>query len=271
MTRAKRFDPAIHWEEIRREWRARVSAEYHSAAFTAELLHVLIRLGAPYDLLETAHRIVKDELVHAERSFAMLRAAGGEDQQIALRAESLCLPRYSALPFEQAACVAMSIFCLGETFAVPLFRAMARRTTHPRAAAALRRILKDESVHREFGWQLLDHLLEVDAARVRALAEQHLPTFLAEYELGYGVPLDAPEVVTAREEPYGLMPRARYVSTFEEALRQVVIPRFTKRGIAAAKLWDERRSSPSSLHPAPAPTTEVASLEPPSRLLHHRT
>jgi hypothetical protein len=238
----KKLDPAIHWEEVRREWRARVVAEYHSAAYTAELLHVLIRLGAPYDLLATAHRIVKDELVHAERSYAVLRAVGGEDDVVALREETLKLPTYAEGLFDQATCVAMQSFCLGETFAVPLFRAMFRKTTYPRAVAVLKRILKDESVHREFGWALLDYLLEVDAARVRAQGEGRLRGFLLDYQQGYG--LMAPgelEQVSAREEAYGLMPRSRYVAVFEETLERVIFPRFSRRGIDARTLWESAR------------------------------
>lgn len=244
MARKPRFDPAINWEEIRREWRARVVAEYHSSAFTAELLHVLIRIGAPYDLLLTAHRIVKDELIHSERSFGVLRAVGGEDSLVTLTEETLKLPLYSEHLFEQATCVALQTFCLGETFAVPLFRAMYRKTTHPQAQNTLRRILKDESVHREFGWQLLDYLLTRDEARVKAIAGRFLVGFLAEYERGYGlVPEGSEEHVGEKERAFGLMPRAEYASVFQETLSRVIFPRFTRRQIDARGLWVKHKAA----------------------------
>lgn len=234
----KRFDPAINWEELQREWRARVVAEYHSASFTAELLHLLIQIGAPYDLVYTAHRIVKDELVHAERSFVMLRAVGGEDSMVSLHEETLVLPAYAQTPLEQVICVDMHTFCLGETFAVPLFREMARRTKHPKATSVLKRILRDESVHREFGWALLDHLLERDDAKVKEVASAKLGGFLREFQFGYGTIREGKERVTSKEEPFGLMPRARYVKVFEETLQQVIFPRFQKRGIEAKSLLE---------------------------------
>ena len=54
-------------------------------------------------------------------------------------------------------------FCLGETFAVPLFNAMREHTTFPLAKRVLERVLRDEAIHRQFGWDALDALLEIDA------------------------------------------------------------------------------------------------------------
>jgi hypothetical protein len=233
----KSLPAGIFWDEVQREWRARVVAEYHSAAFTAELLHNLLQLGAPYDLLYTAHRIVKDEMIHAERSFALYTLFGGEESAIALREETLVLPRYAAAVFDQVSCVAMHSFCLGETFAVPLFRAMSRGTTHPRAKLLLRRILTDESTHREFGWDLLDFLCETKAERVRELALEHVPRFLDEFAQGYGTLYEGEERVREAERAYGLMPRAEYVAVFRETVEQVILPRFAKRGIDLSSRW----------------------------------
>jgi hypothetical protein len=224
--------------ELQREWKARIVAEYHSAAFTAELTHLLIRIGAPYDLLYTAHRIIKDELVHAEKSFSMFQAVGGQEQLVELRDDTLRLPVYSEDTFTQVTCTCLQLFCLGETFAVPLFREMNRRTKYYKAVFVLKRILRDESVHREFGWSLLDHLLERDAEKTKEIAKQHLGSFLRQYQSGYGRDNElVPERVGANEEPYGLMPRARYVKVFDETLQQVIFPRFAKRGIDAKSLF----------------------------------
>lgn len=224
--------PELNTAEVQREWKARVVAEYHSAAFTAELLHKMLQIGAPYDLLYQAHRITKDEMIHAERSFSLYESVGGEESAVTLREDTLTMPRYEARAFDQVACVAMHSFCLGETLAVPLFRAMARKTTKHRAKLLIQRIVKDESTHREFGWALLDYLCEVDANRVRALAATHLPGFIAEFKTGYGTVPDIPEEVGPAEEAYGLMPRTRYASVFDETMRQVILPRFLKRSIS---------------------------------------
>jgi hypothetical protein len=224
MSRPKK-DPNLNWAELQREWKARVVAEYHSAAFTAELVHLLIRIGAPYDLLYIAHRIIKDELIHAERSFTMFQALGGQEQLVELRDETLRLPVYSADTFAQVTCTALQFFCLGET----------------------KRIVKDESVHREFGWSLLDYLLERDSETTKEIARAHLGAFLRQYQQGYGTDHAAlPERVSPKEEPFGVMPRARYVKVFEEALHQVILPRFAKRGIDAEALWRQAGGAAST-------------------------
>ena len=102
----------------------------------------------------------------------------------------------------------------------------------------LKRILKDESVHREFGWSLLDYLLARDSETTKEIARTHLGPFLRQYQQGYGTDhASLPERVSSKEEPYGVMPLARYVKVFQEALHQVILPRFAKRGIDAEALW----------------------------------
>src|SRR5205085_11305013 len=69
--------PAVTSPRVRDEWRARIAAEYTSAAITQHLVLWLIQAGAPPDLIDAGLAIVGDELVHSRMSHEVYTAAGG--------------------------------------------------------------------------------------------------------------------------------------------------------------------------------------------------
>ena len=211
------------------EWRRRVQAEYRSAALTAQLLHRCIQLGLSDDLLATAQRIIADELDHARISAAVAVALGGSDEPVALSPADLCSPDRPEGPLADLVERTLQGFCLGETFAVPLFSRMRAGAESP-AREALDRILRDEAIHRQFGWDLLDTLLQIDELSVRAFAAQRLPELLSRFQIGYQP--DAPTVpLSPAEVAAGLIPLDAYRSAFEETMAEDIVPRFARRGI----------------------------------------
>lgn len=215
----------------RQEWANRVRAEYRSAAITARLLHLAIATGLPRELLDTALRIVRDELDHAELSHACLAAIGGGSLPVDLSLDALAPPAHADGPLAELVHHALHSFCFGETLAVPLFRAMRADTDHPVARTALDRILVDEAVHRAFGWLLLDALLEVDGPGVRAYVSTHLPSAFASYHRAYGAVPDAPPL-SPDERSVGLLSPAHYRSVFSETWARELRPRFERRAVA---------------------------------------
>lgn len=220
-------------ERARLEWKNRVTAEYRSSAVTAQVLHGLIQCGLPDELLRTAIRIVGDELDHAELSFDVLEAIGGDPEPSAIDVNQLAEPVAPEGPFATVLDAIVRNFCLGETLAVPLFAAMREGTTHPVARTALDRILRDEAVHRAFGWDALDALIERDPEAVRQRVSAKLPAWLRSYAQGYGtlrptVPMEAEELAV------GLIPIERYVAVFQRCLTDDMAPRFNRRGIVPA-------------------------------------
>ena len=215
------------------EWLRRVEAEYTSAAVTQELLLWLIKLGAPPDLITEGLRIVEDELAHAELSHATATQAGATERP-ALVQEQLGLHRHADRPLlVDAALQGVEIFCLGETVAVPLFVAMREHCTVPVAREALDRIVRDEVRHRDFGWSLLDWLVQAHGEPMRALVERELPRMLARVRANYG----QADFTHREEEPdpvdaaWGLMPTARYAEALERCIRRDYEPRFRRLGI----------------------------------------
>jgi len=220
---------------VRDEWRARIAAEYTSAAVTQHLVLWLIQAGAPPDLIDAGLAIVADELVHSRMSHEVYTAAGGT-QPPAIDRDQLALPR-SSDPLElDILRVAVRVFCLGETVAVPLFRHLREHCTEPLAKAALDRILRDEVRHRDFGWDLLDWLLSIDTEdQVPARVAAALPGMFVELEQSYGTANDAVAgddgSMTDADRAWGLAPPRDYAEILARTVERDYRPRFEARGI----------------------------------------
>jgi hypothetical protein len=225
-------------DRVREEWRARVAAEYTSAAITQHLVLWLIQAGAPPDLIEAGLAIVTDELAHSQLSHDVYVAAGGTAPPAIVR-EQLGLARQRE-PLElDILATAVRVFCLGETVAVPLFSHLRARCTEPVAREALDRILRDEVRHRDFGWDLLDWLLTGSiASEVSTRVAADLPGMLAELHGSYGtqnpaVAGDSGEMTDA-ERAWGLAPPREYAEILATTIEKDYKPRFAARGVALA-------------------------------------
>lgn len=222
-------------ERVRQEWRARIAAEYTSAAITQHVTLWLMQAGGPPDLIDAGLAIVADELAHSRLSHEVYTAAGGSEPP-ALDRDALGLSRTGA-PLEHdllRACV--RVFCLGETVAVPLFRHLREACTVPSARAALDRILRDEVRHRDFGWDLFDYLCSLDDS-VPARVAAELPAMLVELEQSYGVgnPAVAGDdgAISTDERAWGLAPPREYAEILSRTVEKDYIPRFEARGVSS--------------------------------------
>lgn len=218
---------------VREEWRARIAAEYTSAAIAQHLVLWLIQAGAPPDLIDAGLAIVADELAHSRLSHEVYAAAGGAAPP-ALDRDGLGLVRTEDTLERDILRACVRVFCLGETVAVPLFRHLRERCTEPIARAALDRILRDEVRHRDFGWDLLDWLLTL-ADDVPERVTAALPGMLAEVEASYGaanlaVAADDGEMPD-EERAWGLAPPREYAEILVRAHARDFVPRFAARDI----------------------------------------
>jgi hypothetical protein len=218
-------------ESIRKIWRRRVVAEYSSAAVTAELLHQALILGLSPDTLETCHRIVSDEIAHAELSRdVFLAAGGGEDEVIPIARDGLLSGRGPDDPLElQVLATVADVFCCGETVAVPLFRAIREPTVEPVAVAALDRILRDESIHRAFGWDTLDELLELLGEPGHAWVREHAPGYMNRIREAYRNRGGTQDICSPTEVRWGRMEPRRYSEITAVCIAEVITPRFESR------------------------------------------
>ncbi|HEX5063432.1 MAG TPA: ferritin-like domain-containing protein [Kofleriaceae bacterium] len=225
-------------ERVREEWRARIAAEYTSAAITQQLVLWLIQAGAPPDLIDAGLAIVADELVHSRMSHEVYTLAGGTEPP-AIDRTQLGISRGNEMLELDILRAAVRVFCLGETVAVPLFKHLRERCTQPSARAALDRILRDEVRHRDFGWDLLDWLCASPLGdRVPELVSQQLPAMFAELEQSYGtgnptVAGDSGEMTEA-ERAWGLAPPREYAAILAQTIEKDYRPRFAARGVVIA-------------------------------------
>jgi hypothetical protein len=224
--------PEVTTARVRAEWRARIAAEYTSAAVTHHLVLWLIQAGAPPDLIHDGLAIVTDELAHSRMSAEVYAAAGGTESP-AIDQNALGLARAGDLQ-DDIVRAAVRVFCLGETVAVPLFAHLREACTQPAARAALDRILRDEVRHRDFGWDLLDWCIASDAG-VAARVEAALPAMLAEVEASYGntnaAVADDDGAMTDDERAWGLAPPRDYAQILTQTIDSDYRQRFAARGI----------------------------------------
>ena len=227
-------DVAVASARVREEWRARIAAEYTSAAITQHLVLWLIQAGAPPDLIDAGLAIVADELAHSRLSHDVYLAAGGT-RPPALDRDELGLRRERDRLEDDILRIAVRVFCLGETVAVPLFRHLREPCTQPVAKTALDRILRDEVRHRDFGWDLLDWLLSIDDG-VPARVTAALPAMFAELERSYGVGNSAVAAddgtMTDDDRAWGLAPPRDYAEILTRTMDRDFKPRFAARDIA---------------------------------------
>jgi hypothetical protein len=220
---------------VQYEWRARIAAEYTSAAITQHLTLWLIQAGAPPDLIDAGLAIVADELVHSRMSHEVYVAAGGSEPP-ALDRDGLGLQRTSDRLELDILRIAVRVFCLGETVAVPLFKHLREHCTEPVARAALDRILRDEVRHRDFGWDLLDWLLSIGGDEIPQLVTEQLPMMLVELERSYGKGNDVVATddgaMTDGDRSWGLAPPREYADILARTLTRDYAPRFAARDIA---------------------------------------
>ena len=214
------------------EWRARIAAEYASAAVTQHFVLWLMQAGAPPDLIDAGLVIVSDELVHSRMSHEVYAAAGG-DAPPAIDQKQLGLVRSSERIEYDLLSAALRIFCLGETVAVPLFRRLRETCSEPVARAALDRILRDEVRHRDFGWDVLDWLvLGPISSEVPSRAQRDLPAMFAMQRANYGAPSSArKDSLTPAERTWGLAELWEYAEILAHTIEHDYTPRFAARGI----------------------------------------
>lgn len=235
-------------DAVRDEWLRRVQAEYTSAAITQHLGLWLIQIGASPDLIKASLRVVTDEIEHARLSHLTYVRAGGTASP-GLAQERLALRRTAGASLESDVTrVALQTFCLGETVAVPLFQRLRQGCTVPVARRVLTRVLKDEVRHRDFGWLLLDWLLQQPyAPAVRAVIDAELPGMFRRLADQYGY-FEAPtgDHLSPAERAWGLMKVSEYSATVKRTFARDWRSRFTKRGVDAEVAWEKGLSSASA-------------------------
>lgn len=224
---------------VRGEWLRRVEAEYRSSVITQTLTLWMTQAAVSPDLIAEGLRIAQDELDHAELSMAVYQAAGGVEMPRIDRRSLTFNPTAGAELEDDIVLVALEVFCLGETVAVPLFRSLRDRCEEPIARTALDRILVDEVRHRDFGWALMTWMLEQSPDRL-SLVRRRLPSAFASIRRSYAPAFSAeiPSALSLEAIRWGLMDPPEYAACLDRTFERDWQPRLSRLGIDAASAWN---------------------------------
>jgi hypothetical protein len=220
-------------ERVQREWSRRVEAEYASAAITTHLAWWLIQIGASADLIEAGLDVTRDELAHARLSHRVCIDAGMTTTLHPIPRERLALPTAGGDLLGDVVRGCVRSFCINETLAVPLFRAMRDDAEIPVACEALDRILVDEVRHRDFGWRLLEWLVDQHGDDVRTTAGVEARRELERREaLCASMSTGASAIpLQPTEAAWGLIEGPNYGPIFARCRQRDLEPRFNRLGI----------------------------------------
>jgi hypothetical protein len=218
-----------------RAWQLRVLDEYRSQVAFSELLMELTELGASFDTLGAAIRVVRDEGRHVELCRRMVVALGGTDQMPGEPQWVRSDP--SAALLTRILRTTVGFLCIGETLSAELIIAAQRAATDGLAKAVLGSMAADEALHGRFGWMLLDLLLpHLDEVQRNEIDRRLAPEFKNLEQLLSSCQTPGPR--PSQAFPFGAVSPERGLKIFERCLTQKVIPALQTRGFRAEQAWN---------------------------------
>ena len=216
-------------ERIQHFWLEQTVAEYASSAITVQYVHWLQRVGASPELVKQGLRIADDEMNHAELAYAIAVEAGST-QAPEIDDEALC-PKVRHDPLRKAVFQRnLRFYCLGETLAVPLFRAMRESSKQASVIATYDQILKDEGRHSSYGWLGLAWMIENWEEASQWLVEL-LPILLEELIEQYTASDEYIPELSIKERTWGMLPKAEYEKIVWQTIRQTYAKKFSTYNI----------------------------------------
>jgi len=211
-------------KRIQEFWSAQVQAEYASATITAQYVHWLQRVAASPDLIKQGLRISDDEMVHAELAFSIAEQAGSSATLVLNDAQLNPIETFSSLQkciFERN----LRFYCLGETVAIPLFKAMLKNAEIEEVIIVYRQILKDEGRHSDYGWLSLAWMMAHWPESALWL-EELLPSALVSIKNEYIVDSESPyPALTEKERQWGMIE----VQQYSDILLQTISTQYQKQ------------------------------------------
>ncbi len=223
-------------------WAFRRQEELVAGLRFARLADALERLETPAELVDLARRAAMDEQRHAGMCELMARAYG-QDGLASAQVEA----RETAPPElgfrEQVLYDVVAACCISETESTAGLTALLSVEGPPRVRAVLRDILRDEVAHSRLGWAYLAHASrEGGAAFLAPLLPAMLDESVSPRLFAQGTPETESPILLA----HGVLPHARKLEVFIQALHDVVFPGLERCGVDTShgRRWIERQRAP---------------------------
>jgi hypothetical protein len=223
------YDPKLI-EAARYAWTRATFQEFSTAYACAITQAALIEARAPIDLISLLARFSIDELVHVELcSRAAEELGGGVEWNY--DPKKLFIDYWKDCePIIHAAHLVVAVFCIGESYSIPLISKTSLETKEPLLKAILQTIVKDEADHGEFGWQFLTwaepYLSDNDKLELSKTAISYIEMFYKSWE-----PILKKEKDPNPNEGLGWLPADKYMAVAKKAIDDHVIKRLLEFGI----------------------------------------
>jgi hypothetical protein len=210
----------VERDALARSWARDALAEHASVASFGRFALELMAVGAPAELVASAHQAALDEVRHAALGFALASAYAERD----LGPGPFPIDRdsFSCPTLVEVALATAREGCIGETVSALLVVEQLARATDPAVRAALEEIAEDEARHAELAWKTVAWALEQGGEEVR-LAVIEVMREAARYTPEAGDVL-APGARAALLAAHGRLDPAAARAASERALDEVVRP-----------------------------------------------
>ncbi|NVJ01341.1 ferritin-like domain-containing protein [Myxococcus sp. AM009] len=237
--RPGRTMPAALRQLVAETWVFRRQGELDASLRFARLAGALKALTTPEALVELARRAAEDERRHAGMCELMARAYGQEVMPPVPLVARETAPRDLGLR-ERVLYEVVAACCISETESTAGLTSVLAVEGPPRVRAVLRDILRDEVAHSRLGWACLTHAAEAGDV---SLLSPYLPEMLEESVSPrlFAKGLSAADSATLLA--HGVLPHARKLEVFIQALHDVVFPGLERCGVdtTPGRQWVERR------------------------------
>ena len=216
-------------------WVDAALAEHASVASFARFVQELMYLAAPPELIVAALDAAREEVEHAQASFAIASALAGEP----LGPGPLPVVEPREVDFAELARTTFDEACLEETLGAMAAQEAAERCVDPEVRAVLERIAVEEARHADLAWKAIGWALASGGAAVRVALEEARDT----------LPLSAPARVEDDDEATEALLRAGVITDAWLARRRDHVAATVVRPALQALL--EATPGPVAAPPAP--------------------
>ncbi|HEY9720778.1 MAG TPA: ferritin-like domain-containing protein [Oscillatoriaceae cyanobacterium] len=223
-------------------WRERLAAEYRSAAMASEFQNLLLRCGAPLDMVGVMGRITQDEVRHVHLCAEVIEALGG-DPSVPISEPSLRVPEDPSVSLKlHLLDLTVYLFCMCETVSSHLLETAVEGAEIPPLRAANRQIAKDELLHKQYGWLATAAFIEDMGDEARTFLQRRMPDYFPVLEGAFASGTPAPDE-RSDQRAYGILSLAETHRAFYEAVETDILPNLEKLGFPATAIWQNRKAS----------------------------
>ncbi len=198
-------------------WTANGVAEHASVASFARFALSLMAVGAPADLVASAHDAALDEIRHAKACFAL--ASAYADAPVGPGAFPLSSDEEILTDLATLAARTVVEGCVGETLAAMIAEEQHARAKHPAVREALAMIARDEARHAELAWRTVAWAVREGGVDVRDAVARAFDQAMASPPIVASIGKTTPAL-----EAHGLLDAATEAEVVRAGLVGAILP-----------------------------------------------